>query len=164
MPMKRLLAVITATLLLWTLPVAAEHKTASYLDLVRWAGCRAELVTSDDVEMRSSNYTTLDHTLYIGTKVTEGLRPDLAEMILFHEIGHCLQDQEGMLGPGMEIMRIELDADRHAANLACGLGRDGTRLLRELFEWAKVTFNYDGDYIHGTLDQRIAQASHASMC
>jgi hypothetical protein len=159
--MRRFLVAVLAGVLAWAAPAQASHRQASYEGLVRWAGCEARLVTRDDIPTAASIYSPERYTLYIGTEETEGLRSELAEMILFHEIGHCLQDQMGGIEPGV---RTELDADRYAAQLACALGRDGVALLREVFEWARGNFGYDGDPGHGTLAQRISQGQNATFC
>jgi len=158
--MKTLLAL--ALSLSFVVSASAAHRQASYEDLVRWAGCEARLVTSDQHEVVESYYSPLEHALYVGTKQLPGLRPEMAEMVLFHEIGHCLQAQAGL--GDLPTLVLELDADRQAADLACGLGRDGRQLLHDLFVWALKTYDYDGDPSHGTLVQRISQGENASLC
>ena len=106
-------------------------------------------------------------TVYIGTSAH--IPPHLAVIIVLHEIGHCLQDQESVDGLYGVTMRegqlaVELDADRRAADLACGLHLDGVALLRELFEYAQKEFDYEGDYLHGTRGERISQGERALSC
>ena len=163
--------VITAFLLafgLVAIPATATHRQEPYEALVRWATCRAELVTNDDYLTVESYYMpdgSGHGVLYIGTKDMDGLPRELSEMMLFHEIGHCLQDQAGLLSdPAISRVQLELDADRWAADLACGLHRDGKRLLRDLFIWTWEQFGYEGDIRHGTLAQRMAQGDNAAMC
>ena len=161
--MKRLL-IACLTLVMLSIPAGATHRQSTYADIVSWAGCRAALVTDDTRHIFSSHYNYPSKTLYIGTADAAELAQELAEMVLFHEIGHCLQHQTGMLDAPIPLMMIELDADRWAAELACGLGKDGKRLLHDLFVWAYETQGYEGDSAHGTLTQRIAQGDNAAMC
>lgn len=163
--MKRLIATLLLSVLsvLSALPAAADHRQAPYERLVRWAQCTATFVTSDEVPVLRSYYDSVEHTLYIGTAELPGLSQELAEIVLFHEIGHCLQEQAGLFRDLPTIV-TELDADRWAADLACALDRDGKRLLHDFFVWAKQTFGYDGDPDHGTLAQRTAQGDNAAMC
>lgn len=158
--------VLIATILALTLvtPAFAEHRQDGYESWVKWAGCDATLVTDDDREIVSSHYNIVTRTLVIGAKDRSDLPREIAEMILFHEIGHCLQQQAGMFEAMTPIIVIELDADRWAADLACGMGRDGQRLLHDLMVWAKEVFDYDGDPWHGSLAQRIAQGKNAAFC
>ena len=161
--MNRLLAALIA-FLIFTIPASAMHRQQPYEDIVRWAGCHAGLVTDDDRVVVESYYSPSASILFIGTKDFPGLEQELAEMVLFHEVGHCLQHQAGLLDGTLPTLVTELDADRWAADLACGLGRDGKRLLHDIFVWAHETFGYDGDPWHGTLKQRIAQGDNAPFC
>lgn len=134
--------------------------------LARWAGCRANVVTSDQVSITRSYYNYYEHTLYIGTSSDSPLM--VRVIIVFHEIGHCLQAQDGTMtkyynGP-LQVQDIELDADRRAADLACRYGLPGKSLLHDVFVWAYKTFGYLGDYAHGTISQRIRQGELASAC
>lgn len=146
------------------LPADAEHRQVPYEDIIAWSGCKAALVTSDDRYVIESFYNLMTSTLYIGTKDTADLPQEVAEMVLFHEIGHCLQHQAGLFNEPIPRVVVELDADRWAADLACGLHRDGKRLLHDIFVWAYETLGYEGDPGHGTLAQRIAQGDNAAMC
>jgi hypothetical protein len=58
----------------------------------------------------------------------------------------------------------ELDADRRSADLACGLGLDGRKLLHDTFQWAHDSFGYNGDDHHGTLAERMSQGDKATAC
>ncbi len=162
--LTRLLAAFLLVLLAAT-AAAADHRQAPYESVVRWAGCTADLVTSDQYSAIESFYLT-DHTLYIGTgaNTTAGLpaAPAAFElMILLHEIAHCLQQQERS---PLEGAARELDADLRAADLACAMGLDGRRLLHDLFVWAFETLDYVGDEGHGTLAERISQGEAAPAC
>lgn len=166
-PVRVLIIAFLVTLLALTVVGAfGEHRQADYETIVRWAGCKATLVTDDTQSVLDSHYSYSPAigALSIGTREYPGLSQELAEMVLFHEIGHCLQHQAGLLDGGLPVIVTELDADRWAADLACGLGRDGKGLLHDIFVWAYVTFGYEGDWMHGTLNQRIAQGSNAPMC
>ena len=145
-------------------PATAAHQQISYEVIAAWAGCRATLVTNDDASILNSHYTLAPPTLSIGTQPVDGLPQDVAEMVLFHEIGHCLQHQAGLFNEPIPLVVVELDADRWAAELACGMHRDGKRLLHDIFVWAHEQFGYNGDPAHGTLAQRIAQGDNAAMC
>lgn len=145
------------------LPVRAN---ANHLDddtatLTRWAGCSANVVTSDRVPAIGSYYSPLEHTLYIGT--SPEIPADAQLMVTLHEIGHCLQAQEGFFY-GRTSVQIELDADRRSADLACSLGLDGVRMLHDLFVWAFDVYGYDGDLDHGTMVERISAAEGAPAC
>lgn len=161
--MKRFLALSLALVLLLAIPASADHRQAGYEEIVRWAGCRATLYTDDTESITGSFYTSRTHALYIGTLDEPGLSPELARMVLYHEIGHCLQEQSDLF-TGTSALYRELDADRWAADLACARGEDGVRLLRDLFLWAKEHYEYDGDPAHGTLEQRISAGTNAAMC
>ncbi len=167
--MRSLLSRLLAAVLILTMAVVApatsavaEHADAPLLDLMDWSGCTADLVTSDEVGIESSYYDLLAHTLYIGTDPDRPAAVVL--MVVLHEIGHCLQAQEGMLDLGLTIVEIELDADRRAADLACALHLDGAALLHDLFVWANESFGYEGDSTHGTMAERIAQGARAPAC
>jgi len=159
-----------ALLLTLMLPVSAiaSPELASHeaiVKIVRWAGCQATVVTDASEKIISSYYSRLEIALYIGRdQMTAPYYGSLA--VLMHEIGHCLQDQEGVMWD-LSLRgdtALELDADRRAADLLCGYGLDGRDILVKLFEWAKVAFGYDGDDRHGTLTERQAQARNATYC
>jgi hypothetical protein len=162
--MKRLVTALVTVLLILAVPVVAEHRQDSYADIVKWAGCEANLVTSDERQIIESFYSPGKHTLYIGTRDVEGLPQSVAVIVLYHEIGHCLQAQSGLLTTWLPRIYLELDADRWAADLACARHLDGKRMLHDIMVWAYKTYGYEGDYDHGTLAQRIAQGDNALMC
>ena len=163
--MRRVFAAfLVALIVLVAFPATATHRQAPYEEIIRWARCTAALVTSDERGVVESYYAPYSHQLYVGTQDRADLPQRLAEMILFHEIGHCLQRQAGLFDGSFSRVQIELDADRWAAEIACSLGRDGKRDLHDLFVWAKETFGYEGDPDHGTLIQRIAQGKNAALC
>ena len=64
--MKRLLLAV-ALVLLTAASGVASHLDRSTLGLVRWAGCSADLTTSDEVGVEGSGYSPSEHRLYIGT-------------------------------------------------------------------------------------------------
>lgn len=142
----------------------ANHRQAATERLVHWAGCKAPVVTSDERSVLESFYD-LGHTLYVGTD--HDVPYGVWLIVLFHETAHCLQYQE--LGQAMEYsyavdpMAFELDADRHAATLVCGLGLDGPGFLHDAFVWILKVYGYDGDENHGTLAQRIHAGDNACM-
>lgn len=150
---SKFITLVTVSIMLFVQIAMADHKQTPYEKLARWAGCTAQVETSDNHSAADSHYQYYpDKVLRIGTDQTI---PDPIEFfILMHELSHCLQDQEGVLHelghPG-----VELDADRRAAELLCALGQDGRRLGHDTFVWFKETFDYDGDPSHGTLAQRI---------
>ncbi len=143
--------------------------------LVRWTGCKADL-TLDKTEPVMGSYFrhySLDYDkdapkseLYLGIKPYEGLTEEMEIAVLFHESGHCLQYQNSQ----MSILRqngtrtMELDADRYSADLMCSYHMDGRQILHDLFVWALKTFDYNGDWGHGTLWERISQGNLATSC
>lgn len=162
--------VIAAVGLVVALLIPLTYIAASQLDspeaMARWAGCKAEVIEMENQSVLSSYYAPLWEQMYIGMD-NEDVPLETQQIIIFHEIGHCLQDQEIQIGPLLEQggrQMVELDADRRAADLACRRGQDGRRMLREAFLWAKKTFGYDGDDSHGTLAERISQGDKALYC
>ena len=159
----RLGGTLLAVALLAT-PLSAVTLDEAVPQWVKWTGCKARVVTSYDHHGVESFYSPNSHTLYIGLARTPERH---LLMIVLHESGHCLQMQKGYLVPLYNAggnRAIELDADRIATDLACGLNLDGPQLLRDLFEWALATYGYEGDADHGTLDERVAQAKNSLTC
>lgn len=137
---------------------------AQYPKIAAWAGCRATVVVSDQSPV-TSFYNSLDHVLVIGGGEDPNVPYYAGLIILLHETGHCLQDQADVLGGyGDNPVRYELGADLIAADLACALGMDGAQMLRDTFDWAHDEFGYDGDPMHGTLDERKSQGDMAPHC
>lgn len=168
--MKRLIAVALLSLCL-VVQADAHHKDRDYAKIIRYAGCHAKLVTSDEHSVIESYYNSENKTMYIGTQPEADLPEDEALIIVLHETGHCQQDQEGLLADlapayfdPTPIVTLELDADRRAADMACRMGKDGRGLLRDVFIWVHDKFGYNGDYLHGTLEQRISQGRLALSC
>ena len=144
-----------------------QYDPANFPKIVAWAGCNAALFTSDQASPAESFYDSTYHQMYIGTHEDTDIPYYAGLTILLHETGHCLQDQMGTLTGDAyraDPVRFELDADRWAADLMCGLGLDGRSLLRQTFEWARDAFGYQGDEGHGTLAQRIGQGENARAC
>jgi hypothetical protein len=158
---------ITAVLVGLLLLIPGSASRAGLLDvdpasLAKWAGCHATVVTSNDYSPLRSMYFP-GGSIYIGTMPGIVSREG-AIAIAFHEITHCLQDQNY---PAIWDDRVatELDADRGSADLMCRYGMDGKRILRELFEWFKsMNPDWDGDDNHGTMAQRISQGELAEAC
>lgn len=158
---KFTVAIILASLLLL---VPFQTYAGSPYDpavLSQWAGCTATVVTNNRVSVDNSMYSPYEHTVYIGT--APGVPQYVRTIIIFHEVGHCLQRQTGFDLYNDRVI-TELDADRIAADLACRYGMDGKQMLHDIFVWAKETFGYDGDAGHGTLVQRISQGELAEAC
>src|SRR5690349_1210451 len=165
--MRKVIATVLLCLLALVAPIPTIGATNTttpqehYTTLARWAGCRAEVITSDEHSIVESFY---NGKLYIGT-MPDGVPAELAEMVALHEIGHCLQDQAGVLDDYAWNPQVyELDADRRAADLACARHKDGAKLLHDLFVWAYETYGYSGDYAHGTMAERISQSTNAPAC
>jgi len=144
-------------------PVQAAHRALSVQDMVTWAGCKANLVTSDEESVASSFYVPVERTLYIGTQSDPSIPEYVHTMILLHEVGHCLQHQQGYVFE-MAVVERELDADRISVDLACAMGMDGRTMIHDVFMWAYESFGYQGDYAHGTSAERIAQRDKARWC
>ncbi len=149
---------LIALLLPWTYSLARYPATAE------WAQCHATVVTSDQHSPIESFYQPLTHTLYIGTEEDSSVPYYAGLIILLHEVGHCLQDESGWLDAHPDTVERELDADRRSADLACGMGLDGRRLLHDTFVWAHDRFDYNGDEDHGSLAERISQGDNAQAC
>lgn len=165
--MKRFIAAALMSLFL-LIPISGYASSPySPESLIRWAGCTAQIVTSDQRSVMSSMYNPYSHTVYIGTAEQYGVTRDFRVAIIFHEVQHCLQGQAGHLdGPGyfQSIVDVELDADRGSADLMCQYHMDGVKILHDLFVWARAEFGYEGDPNHGTLEQRISQGENAMAC
>lgn len=159
--MRRLISAI-ALLLCLASTAEASHRDKGILRTMRWAGCHAGLLTDDSVFTLRSMYIPFIHTVAIGT-YTADIPEEVVLTITLHEIGHCLQMEDGTLYEMDDVTR-ELDADRRAADMLCALHWDGPRILHDLFVWAKQTVGYDGDPGHGTLAERIAQGEVAPRC
>lgn len=159
----RLIAAVALLLLLVVSPVSASWYNESPEELARWAGCKADVVVSDQHSIFESFYAG---KLYIGTEPGEPWY--VYHMIILHEIAHCLQDQA--LNGGINFVyswdpqTFELDADRQAANMACRRGEDGPALANKLLDRAHEEFGYNGDEGHGTLDMRREAANRAPAC
>src|SRR5439155_3374955 len=114
----------------------ADHRQHATEQLVKWAGCKAPVVTSDERSVLESFYN--GKALYVGTDTDTPY--DVWLMVLFHETAHCLQYQvhglDMVFDYTIDPKPWELDADRQAAVLTCGLGLDGPKLLHDLFVWA----------------------------
>jgi hypothetical protein len=171
--MRSMIAVF-ALLMALILPVsviASQELTTEQgvVDVVRWAGCNASVVTSEGVSIRGSFYNSWEKTLYIGRDQSVQGQPApyyAGLLILFHEIGHCLQDQEGVLGQVGDGSQAatELDADRRAVDLACLYNLDGPEYWQELWQWIYDTTGYSGDENHGTIEERYNQVTRATYC
>lgn len=131
-----------------------QYDPAQYPRVVSWAGCTARVVTDENASPAESFYVPMAHVIVVGTHEDANLPYYAGLFILFHETGHCLQAQDGTLervGTGPE---VELDADRRASDLACGLGLDGRRIAADTWDWAHDELGYNGDPGHGTLADR----------
>lgn len=144
-----------------------QYDPKNYPKIVAWAGCSAEVHVSDQHSPAESFYDSMNHAMYVGTREDGDIPYYAGLIILLHETGHCLQKQSGFYSP-YEYRRnpvpFELEADRQSADLACGLGLDGKRLLQDTFKWTHDTFGYDGDDNHGTLAERISMGEKAPAC
>jgi hypothetical protein len=145
----------------------AQALTAKQVEsMVKWAGCNAPVYTSYDESVLSSFYRSGDG-IYIGLGTAPRLTDEMMMVVIFHETGHCLQDQLGYLYSMRDekgTVAVELDADRWAAQLLCGYRMDGKQLLHDIFVWAYKTYGYDGDWNHGTIWERISQGNNADYC
>lgn len=169
----RLIGATLSVLMLGTLVHGADYRgwqfdPNNYPTIKEWAGCKADLELVWDRSPVTSYYIGGDPgTLVVGAYEDPGIPYYAGLLIFLHEVGHCLQDQDGLLGGYITQegrVAIELDADRYAADLACRFGLDGKGLLHDLFIWARDTFGYNGDSDHGTLAQRMAQGDNAMSC
>ncbi len=163
--MKKLIAALLLTLFIPSTSYAMSAQQVK--SLVRWAGCNATVVTNEDKSILSSSYRYGDQILYIGLAKEEGLSDEMEAMVIFHETGHCLQDQLGYMRSLWEekgTIAVELDADRWSAQLACAYHMDGKQLIHDIFVWAWKTYGYGGDYNHGSIWERISQGDNADYC
>src|SRR6266478_4078065 len=119
--MKKLLAALLLALFIPSTSYAMTHQQVQ--SLVKWAGCNAKVVTDEGESVLSSYYRYADQIMYIGLAKENGLTDNMSLIVVFHETGHCMQDQLGYMRSLWEekgTVGIELDADRWAAQLACG--------------------------------------------
>jgi hypothetical protein len=141
---------------------------AQYPKMVQWAGCTAAIDVDTDDSPVKSYYVPVYHILHIGAAEDPNVPYYAGLIILLHEVGHCLQFQanpeEHVRNYREHPVQYELDADRRSADLACGLGLDGRKLLHDTFQWAHDAFGYNGDDGHGTLSERMSQADNAHAC
>ena len=142
-----------------------QYSPANYPRIVKWAGCTAEVILRDDRPAVASYYTYSSYNRYvvIGTMEMGDIPYYAGLLVVFHETSHCLQHQNGTLYQ-MDPKTRELDADRWGADLACGMGLDGRKILHDTFVWAHETFGYEGDPEHGTLTERMSQGANARLC
>ena len=176
--MKKLLAGLLVALSL-SLPAPAHAMTRADVEsLARWAGCRAEVVVMPDESIFGSSfrgsYAGPDQypgELWIGLAPEEGMTNEMMTAVIFHEIGHCLQYQNGwLLGDEVYGTRanshvdVELDADRYAAELMCSYHLNGLSILHDLFAYAYSHLGYEGDRNHGSIWERILQGYRATSC
>lgn len=133
--------------------------------LVRWANCHATVILLDTHPVTDSFFLVApDDEIYLGIGMANTNVPqEYVDAIVLHEVGHCLQWEQGRWRTLTPLER-ELDADRQSANLMCARGQNGPYILHALMIWAKETMNYTGDEGHGTLAQRIAQSNKAPLC
>lgn len=168
--LRKLLSAVSACILIVAttcVPVQASWLHPTPADMVRWAGCSATLITSDEHSPIESFYNPSENQIYFGTK--PGIPEYVATTILMHETAHCLQHQKpGGVNPAdydWEYSNFELEADYIGAGLQCSvLHRDGARANHDTLVWANHTFGYDGDDNHGTLAQRIGMGYRAPAC
>jgi hypothetical protein len=170
MKLKVAIAAVAAAVLLALTPYTLnlqwgwQYNPANYPKVVSWAGCHATVAVEPDQSPAHSYYIPQLHTLVVGTHEDSDIPYYAGLFILFHETGHCLQHESGWLEKQTDIVTVELDADRRAADLACGMGLDGRQMLVDTFEWAKRVLGYNGDPDHGTLEMRESQALNAHAC
>jgi hypothetical protein len=168
--MKTLVALLLSLAVL-VVPVAGDpaipNSPAAFASIAEWAGCQNVTVSALETGGRFNAFFGV-HPI-TGQPVIVFLNadsiPDQHRFTVFlHELAHCLQWGEGYIDK-LDSVTLELDADGRAAQLACALGMDGPRMVREAFEWMRDTFGYQGDPGHGTLAQRIAQGKRGeSWC
>ena len=174
--MKTILAALAA-MLLFLVPVAGQSAWSKkdVTSLIRSTGCKARIVTSDKVSAFNSFYqpggvelmdmAIKEDAIYIGT--APDLDDELVMGVALHEAEHCRQYeifhmtvQDYYNDP----VKMELDADRYAADQMCRLGYDGVAINKRLLQKAHDDFGYNGDEHHGTLEQRMAQTNNATAC
>jgi hypothetical protein len=161
-----MLKFITSWFLAAFLTVAPIQTDKQITKLVRWAGCQADVVTSDEHSVLES--FSLGDKLYIGTEPTPGLTKDMETMVIFHEVAHCLQyqhDAEGFeMGYSVNPKEYELAADREGARLMCAMHLDGPKANHDLLVYAYKEFGYTGDVHHGSLVERMHQSDNLDTC
>jgi hypothetical protein len=166
--MRALLASLLAITLSLT-PISASALThQQVVDMSHWAGCRAEVVTSDEASATDSSFQVEESaTIYFGTAKEEGMTDEMQTLILFHEVSHCLQYQEDYIfhmyqEDGQKA--VELDADYRGVQLACAYHLNGRQLIDDVFSWMLQNFGYTGDWRHGSIWERMAQGDKADWC
>lgn len=162
--MKRFVALILSTIISVVPLSSALANHLDYDKLVLAAGCHAQVVKESTKSIGKSSYSHDEDGayVYIGTRGNDV--PEYAEyIILFHETGHCLQDESNEID-GMTTLQMELDADRQAANIACKMGMDGRKMLIDTLDWMLKKYKYRGDPEHGSINMRKAMAKKAEAC
>jgi len=87
---------------------------------------------------------------------------ELMLYVLYHEIGHAQQRDEGVF-PYMTQVEREWDADRRAVEMLCKKGMN-PQIIVHLFAWARRHFAYTGDSVHGLPHHRTNYALTHAAC
>src|SRR3989442_1279471 len=93
--MKKLIAALLLALLIPSTSYAMSAQQVK--SLVKWAGCNATVVTDESESILSSYYRYGDQIMYIGLAKENGLSDGMSTIVIFHETGHCMQDQLGYM-------------------------------------------------------------------
>lgn len=167
--MKKLLAtLVLIASLVWSPATFAEVKITVPTDkdslqkFGRSVGCENLVVRERIALSPNGSFQVRKDTPLINLMLVPKEKPQYKLAIFYHELGHCMQYNEGLggeIGPA-----DEQDADKRGANFACQNGMDGIELMTEELTWLHETYGYNGDPGHGTLDERIAAASSAEIC
>src|SRR5437660_747573 len=105
-------------------PTIRASAVASRNALLSWlpTGTKVTMLSDEGESVLSSYYNYGEQIMYIGLAKENNLTDNMSLIVVFHETGHCMQDQLGYMRSLWEekgTVGVELDADRWAAQLAC---------------------------------------------
>ena len=123
-------------------------------------GCTATVVTVESTGF-NAYYNQYNHEVILVGFDT--LPETWQKLILWHEIGHCLQSQAGEFGSlrAKGPYELEWDADRFAIRQLAEEGIDGADLNATIWATVYQQYDYKGDEYdsHGTTVDRITRGN-----
>jgi hypothetical protein len=164
-----LLAFLLVALCVVTTPTAVSLEPGwDPQTLARWVGCRNVTFGSYDddfpnafMALEGDDNGNVHVLIAFSTGLQEQMPPDEQFFVLLHELGHCIQWQDGRLYQ-MASADLEQEADVLAATWMCNLGYDGTAVAEQTFRHLAQIANRDIDepeITHGSIRDRINQVS-----
>ena len=151
-----------------SLKIYHPYGFSSFEALAAWAGCPGIQVTLEKTNSRiNASYSHYGGISLYGGLLTHFDDEEIA-FIFLHEVGHCIQDQLGMLNYITSYDQrkyLEFQADAFAMKLSCVLGRTGARLEHQVhYNFAELVHRpYDLETLtHGSTISRTAWATQRS--